>query len=81
MPLYDSTISLTKLWIAFKNRESRVYYSIIKYDNQSKEKGIRRLIEVFLRGKHFYGKYRCAIIYDNKTGEELIRFNEFGKEI
>ena len=81
MPLYEPRISLTKLWIAFKNGESRVYYSIIKYDNQSKEKGIRKLIEVFVRGKHFQGKYRCAILYDNQTGTELIRFNEFGVEI
>jgi len=80
MPLYDPDISKTKLWIAFKGGNSRVYYSLLNNDKHSTEKGIRKLIETFIRGKHFMGKYRCAILYDNQTGKELIRFDERGIE-
>ena len=81
MPMFDPEISKTKLWIAFKEGGSRVYYSLINYDNQSKEKGMRNLIHRFVKGEKFMGKYNCAILYDNLTGKELKRFNECGIEL
>lgn len=80
MNFYDSIKSKSKLWILFKDNNTRVYYSLLKYDRQNIDKGIEALIKKFVRGKDFKGKYKKAIIFDNTTKKVLKQFNTHGIE-
>ena len=81
MPMYNPQTAKYKLWVAFKDGNSRVYYSLTNYDKQHSDKSIHKLTDRFINGVPFKGKYKIAIIYDNITGKEIKRFDETGKEI
>jgi len=81
MTMYNPQTAKYKLWVAFKDGSTRVYYSLTNYDRQRNDKSIHALIDRFINGAPFSGKYKTAIIYDNQTNREIKRFDETGKEI
>ena len=81
MPMFNPHTAKYKLWVAFKDGRTRVYYSLTNYDRQRNDKSIHTLIDRFINGVPFKGKYKSAIIYDNTTGKEVKRFDGTGKEI
>jgi len=54
---------------------------LISHDRRGKERGMRKLIERFVKGRKFRDKYIIAIIYDNQNGELLKKFNSKGVEM
>ena len=81
MPMYNPQTAKYKLWIAFKDGNVRVYYSLTNYDKKQNENSMQNLIARFVKGAPFSGKYKSAIIYDNQTSREIKRFDETGTEI
>ena len=70
----------TRLWVkwrfAIKGYTDMVYYSFEtskSLRDQDYSYGMNKLIKM-LESDHLAGKYEIAIIYDNKTGAELLRY-------
>lgn len=77
--------ALTKMivfWkIPQKGHPSITFYSYDKkrdFLSNNRVPGMNALENRIINNPSYMGKYNCAVIYDNQTGEELIKFNSEG---
>lgn len=83
---HESKNNLVFAWLLLKeNNQVKRFASFPSEDydrkgNQTKERAIKGLIRRIINGK-FKGKYKVAIIYDNISGDELYKWDQYGKLI
>lgn len=74
--------SLFKLKILFYDGNQSTYYSRLKKDKQNEDDSRKFLAWKFLKSsKSFTGKFKSAIMINNKTGDVIEQYNSNGDTV